>query len=141
MAAPHNWLKAAIEAATNVTAWPVENTAGAKQEGYVPPYVVFTREQTARESLLDEGFSSTPEPGEIPPVARYTVVVYADSYVQAWLIANAITAAIHRFAGAAHGELIHQCLVVDERDGDAGYLEGREQPTYTVEQDVEIVFS
>jgi hypothetical protein len=109
-----------------------------------PPYVIYTREQTVREQLLDDAFSDTPDPDAMPPVARYTVVVYADSYVQAWDIAGAISAAIHRFAGGpdvAHGETIHQCLVVDERDGDAGYLEGREQPTYTVEQDVEIRFS
>lgn len=137
--APHNWLRAAIEAATGCTAWPVGMTGTGD-----PPYVIYTREQTARELSLDDELSATPGPGAMPPVARYTVAIYADSYVQAWSIASAITAAIHLFAGGpedASGETIHQCLVADERDGDAGYLEGREQPTYTVEQDVEIRFS
>ena len=133
---PHNWLKAAIETAAGCTAWPVEMTGGGD-----PPYVIYAREQTTREQLLEDTFDATPETDQIEPVARYTVVVYADSYVQVWQIAGAITAAIHKFAGTAHGETIKHCLVLDERDGDAGYLEGREQPTYTVELAVEIRFS
>lgn len=134
--APHNWLKAAIEAAANVTAWPVGMTGGGD-----PPYVIYARESTAREQLLDDTFDSTPETDTLHPVARFTVVIYADSYTQAWQLARAISGAIHKFAGTAHGETIEHCLVLDERDGDAGYLEGREQPTYTVEQNVEIRFS
>lgn len=133
---PHNWLKAAIEAAASVTAWPVGMTGKGD-----PPYVIYAREQTSREQLLDDTFDATPETDQIEPVARYTVVVYADSYVQAWDLAGAVTAAIHKFAGTAEGETIRHCLVLDERDGDAGYLEGREQPTYTVEITVEIRFS
>jgi hypothetical protein len=136
MNAPHNWLKAAIEQASGITAWPVEETGGSN-----PPYVVYLRESTAREQLLDDTFDATPEADTTPPVARFTISIYADSYALAWEIANAITAAIHKFSGTAHGETIAHCLVLDERDGDAGYLEGREQPTYTVEQSVEIRFS
>lgn len=136
MGSPHNWLKAAIEAAApGVTAWPVEMTGGGD-----PPYITYTREGTVREQLLDDTFDAAPDPDQLPPVARYTVVIYADSYVQAWDIAGQITAAIHRFKGSAHGQTIEHCLVLDERDGDAGFLDGREQPTYTVEQAVEIHF-
>lgn len=135
MGAPHVWLKAAIEAAaTGVTAWPVE--AG----DVAPPYVIYGREGTTREQLLDDTFDAEPEPDEIPPVARFTVVIYADSYVQAWEISGSIAAAIHRFKGSAEGQTIDHCLVHDERDGEAIYLDGREQPTYTVEQSVEIRF-
>jgi hypothetical protein len=130
MGAPHNFLRSAIEAAaTGVTAWPVEMTAGGE-----PPYITYTRESTTREPVLDD------EEDEPPPIARYTVVIYADSYVQAWEIAGQITAGIHRFKGSAYGQTIDHCLVLDERDGEAGYLDGREQPTYTVEQAVEIRF-
>lgn len=136
MNAPHNWLKAAIEAAaTGVTAWPVDETGGSE-----PPYITYTRESTTREQLLDDTFDADPEPDQTPPVVRYTVVIYADSYVLAWEIATYITAAIHKFKGTAHGETIEHCLVLDERDGDAFYLEGREKPTYTVEQAIEIRF-
>lgn len=136
MGAPHNFLRSAIEAAApGVTAWPVEMTGGGE-----PPYVTYTREGTTREQLLDDTFDADPDPDELPPVARYTVVIYADSYVQAWEIAGQITAAIHRFKGSAAGQTIDHCLVLDERDGEAGFLDGREQPTYTVEQAVEIRF-
>lgn len=136
MSAPHNWLKAEIEAAAHgVTAWPVEMTGGGE-----PPYITYTRESTTREQLLDDTLDSEPDPDQMPPVARYTVVIYADSYVQAWEIASEITNAIHRFQGTAHGESIESCIVLDERDGDAGYLEGREQPTYTVELSIDIRF-
>jgi hypothetical protein len=134
--APHNWLKATIEAASGVTAWPVEMTGGGD-----PPYAIYTREATAREQLLDDTFDATPEADTLHPAARFTVVIYADSYTQAWQLARAVSGAIHKFSGSAHGETIDHCLVLDERDGDAGYLEGREQPTYTVEQSVEIRFS
>jgi hypothetical protein len=134
MGAPHNWLKAAIEAAAaGVNAFPVEMTGGGD-----PPYIIYRREQTERAGILADTLDYSPGPNELPPVARFEVVVYADSYVEAWEIAEAISAAIHRFSGSEHGETIHECQVVDERDGDAGYLEGREQPTYTVELAVDI---
>lgn len=136
MNAPHNWLKAAIEAAApGVTAWPVEMTGGGD-----PPYITYTREGTTREQLLDDTFDEEPEQDETSPVAQYKVVIYADSYAQAWVIAGQVSRAIHKFKGSAHGEIIDHCLVLDERDGDAGYLEGREQPTSTVKQAIEIRF-
>jgi hypothetical protein len=136
MGSPHNWVKGAIEAATSgIYAWPVEMTGGGD-----PPYIIYTREQTTREPLLSDALGSIPADDVMPPTARFTVVTYADSYAQAWQIAGQIRAAIHRFSGSAHGETIQQSFVIDERDGDAGYLDGREQPTYTVEQTVEIAY-
>ena len=142
MGAPHNWLKAAIEEATDggsggyaVTAWPVEMTGGGD-----PPYVVYTRTATIRELLLDDTLDDIPTLDSLPPVATFTVTVYADSYVQAWQIADAVVAAVHKFKGSAHGETIEKCLVVDVADGDSGFLEGREQPTFTVELTVEITY-
>lgn len=136
MAAPHNWLRAAIEQAASVTAWPVENTAAPGQAGYIPPYVVFSRENTAIEQSLDDSI----ETDTVDSVAKFTVVVYADSYVQVWQIAGLISVAIHKFSGTAYGEAIGYCLVLDKRDGDTGYVDGSEQPTYTVEIAVEIGF-
>lgn len=137
MGAPHNWLKATIEEAAGsgdgVTAWPVEMTGTGE-----PPYVIYARTGTAREMLLSDTLDAGPYEDECPPFATFAVVVYADSYVQAWEIADAITAAAHRFKGSAHGETIHSCMVIEERDGEAGYLEGREQPTYTVEITLQI---
>ena len=136
MGAPHVWLKSAIEAAASgVTVWPVDMTGGGE-----PPYVIYVREQTARELLLAETFDDGPVPGELSPVARFSVTIYADSYVQAWEIAGNISTALHRFQGSGEGQTIDSCMVMDERDGDAGYLEGREQPTFTVEQTIEVRF-
>jgi hypothetical protein len=66
------------------------------------------------------------------------VAVYADDYVSAWALASLITAAIDRFRGTDHGTMVDHCLVLDERDGQPDYLEGRETPTYTVELSVEV---
>lgn len=144
MGAPHNWLKAMIEEAVGsgsgsggytLTAWPVEMTGGGE-----PPYVVYTRTATTRELMLPDVLEEFPQFDTLPPVATFTVAVYADSYVQAWEIADAITAAVHKFQGSAHGETIQQSLVTDVADGDSGFLEGREQPTFTVELTVEIIY-
>lgn len=130
---PHVWLKEMIEAATDATVWPVGMTG--KDE---PPFVIYVREATDREQVLAETFDTTPETDQVPPVARYTVAIYADDYVEAWTISGQIVAAIHKYAGAAHGTTVVSCLVVDEKDGQPDYLDGRETPTYTVEQSVQI---
>lgn len=130
---PHVWLREKIEAATGSTAWPVGMTGT-----YGPPFVVYAREATSREQVLADTFDDTPTTDAVPPVARFLVAIYADDYVQAWTIAGQITAAIHKFAGTASGTTIDHCLVLDERDSQPDYLEGRETPTYTVELSVEI---
>jgi hypothetical protein len=137
MGAPHVWLKGAIEAAAApVLAWPVEMTGKGD-----PPYAVYVRGGTTRDPVLADELEAQPQPDELPPVARFLVVVYAPSYVQAWEISDAIVGEIHRFKGTAFGETIDSCFVVDERDGEAEYLDGAETPTYTVELDVEIRYS
>jgi hypothetical protein len=133
MGAPHVWLRSAIESASGVTAWPVEMTGSVS-----PPYVVYMRENTTRQLVLADALDDTPSPDQLGPVARFSLVIYCDSYVQAWTIAKSIADAIHRFTGTVDGTTIAYCLVADERDGMSGYLDGREQPTYTVEQTVEI---
>lgn len=133
MPTPHVWLKEAIEDATSETAWPVGMTGTES-----PPFTIYAREATAREQVLADTFDDTPAADQVNPVARFLVAVYADDYVQAWTLAGQITAAIHKFAGTAHGTTIEHCLVLDERDGQPDYLEGRETPTYTVELSVEI---
>jgi hypothetical protein len=133
MGTPHVWLKEAIEAATSETAWPVGMTGTE-----APPFVIYAREATGREQVLADTFSATPAEDQINPVARFLVAVYCDDYVQAWDLAGQITAAIHKFTGTAHGTTIEHCMVLDERDGQPDYLEGRETPTYTVELSVEI---
>lgn len=139
---PHVWLKAAIEEAVEgVTAWPLENTAGQDEPGYNPPYAIYRREGTEREPPLSDGFGATPGPDKFPPMARYTVEVFADSYVSAWDITNAIVAAVHRFKGSAGDETILRSFVVDALDGEVVILEGRKQPTFIVEVVLEIHYA
>jgi hypothetical protein len=134
MPAPHVWLKEAIENATSATAWPV----GVTDPSSTPPFVIYAREATSREQVLADTFDDTPAADQINPVARFLVSVYADDYVAAWDLAGQITAAIHKFAGTVDGTTIEHCLVLDERDGQPDYLDGREVPTFTVELSVEI---
>lgn len=135
MGTPHVWLKESIETATGSTVWPVGMTGTA-----YPPFIIYAREATTREQVLADTFDATPETDQVPPVARFLVAIYADDYVQAWTISGQITEAIHKFAGTAGGTTIEHCLVLDEKDGQPDYLEGRETPTYTVELSVEIRF-
>lgn len=132
---PHVWLREAIEAATTYTVWPVGMTGTES-----PPFLIYAREATTREQVLADTFDDTPATDAVPPVARFLVAIYADDYVQAWEIAGDVTAAIHKYAGTSGGTTIDHCLVLDERDGQPDYLEGRETPTYTVEMSVEIRF-
>lgn len=137
MSAPHVWLKEAIETAVDgLTVWPVECTGRID-----PPYVVYSRQSTTRQQLLADTLDPDPEDDMTPPVAKFTIVIFATGYEHGWEIARAIAAAIHRFSGSASGWTIESCFVTDERDGPAGFLEGSEQPTYTVEQTVEIAWS
>jgi len=141
MSAPHVWLKAAIEAAyAGLTAWPVENTAGIGNAGYDPPYVIYRRESTSQEILLGDAIGSGPALDQFPPLATFSISVFAPSYVTAWAIADAITASIHKFRDLEDDETIEAAYVLDRADGDVTILEGSEQPTYTVELSVEIRF-
>jgi hypothetical protein len=136
MSAPHVWLKESIEAATGLTVWPVGMTG---QGG--PPFVIYAREGTSRELLLQDLLGDDPVLDTLPPVSRFTVGIYADDYVQAWGIAESITAAVHKFSGTSYGVADDSCLVTDEKDGQPEYIDGREVPTYVVEQTIEIRWS
>ncbi len=123
MPIPEKWIKGAIEeAVADCQAWPVAMTGTGD-----PPYVVYFREGTARDFVLSETV-------DIPPTASFRLDIYADSHVQAWEIAEAIGAALNRFKGPVGDLTIDSCLLTDERDGDAVRLDGREDPTYIVEQ-------
>lgn len=130
MPIPEKWIKGAIEdAVANCQAWPVAMTGTGD-----PPYVVYFREGTTRELVLADTLDATPEANQLPPAATFRLDIYADSHVQAWEIAEAIGAALNRFKGTVGDLTIESCLLADERDGDAVRLDGREDPTYIVEQ-------
>lgn len=136
MGTPHVWLKEKIEAVTAKAPWPVGMTGNDS-----PPFVIYAREATSLEQVLADTFDDTPVADEINPIARFMVGVYADDYVEAWTLADQISAAIHKFSGTAGGTTIEYCMVLDKRDGQPEYLEGHETPTFTVEISVEIRWS
>lgn len=133
MPSPQIWLRSAIEAAAEVQAYPIETP-----EGLAPPYVIFERTATAREALLSDTLDNPAGGSELPPVATMTVLVFADDYVQVWDLSDTISAALHGFAGEHEGTVIEAALVTDEKDQSPVYLDGRDTPTYVVEQTVEI---
>lgn len=135
---PEKWLHPAIEAAVDsaVKAWPVAMTGDSD-----PPYVIYAREQTTRELVLADDLSGTPEPGAMPPVSVFRLEILADSYLQCKEIAASITEALHRFTGSGGGVTIDWCLQEDERDSEAVFLEGREVPTYIIEQSYRVSWS
>jgi hypothetical protein len=136
MPSPQIWLRSAIEAAAEVQAYPIDTP-----EGLAPPYVVFERTGTARESLLSDTLDNPAGGSETPPTATMNVMIFADDYVEVWGLSESIAAALHGFAGEHEGTTIEASLVTDEKDQTPVYLDGRDTPTYVVEQTVEIRWS
>lgn len=138
---PHVWLRAAIESAhEGLTAWPVANTSKKGSATYEPPYAVYNRTGTEIERHLGEELGDEPPASQCPPKAEFTIEVYADSYAEAWVIANAISSKLDRFAGEYGDEVIVASFVNDRSDSDVVLLDGREQPTYVLEIQVEVFF-
>lgn len=133
---PQLWLKSAIESASGLDAYPVECTDRTVE----PPYVTYVRDGTESEPILDDDLGSDSGPDQFPALASFTVTVYADSNVEAWEQARDIYLALNRFRDLEASQIIESCYVIDKRDGELTYLEGREQPTWSVELDVEIRF-
>lgn len=119
MASPEAWLRGAIEDA-DVPAYPVTC-----DEGVLPPYCVYSRQGTERERDLGEPAGH--------PVGTFLLEIYADGYAQAKSLADAVRSQIQNFTGEADGCTIDETFLVDEKDGDAVFLEGRDRPTYMIE--------
>lgn len=128
MAFPEQWLKAAIEAASSVQAWPMEAPEGASL-----PYVVYGRTSTTREQIM-----AGPVAVAVRPSAQFQVLVFAPSYSAVKTLADQVRLALHNFNGTAHGVTIRECLIQEEADGPPDYLEGQDKPTYQVDQTYQI---
>lgn len=126
MSYPEGWLKSAIEEA-EVDAYPL-----VVPEGTLPPFVVYSRTSTAREESLDGSAGS--------PVGTFLIEIYADGYVQAKDLADAVRAEINNFSGSASGATIQWTALTEEADGDPVLLDGREKPTYLIQQTLQITW-
>jgi hypothetical protein len=117
---PEAWLRDAIEQATGVTAWPVD-----VPEGQMPPFVVFARSATLRESPMDA-------PG-LSPQATFDVMVYSPRYIDGKELADRIRRQVDKFTGTSQGVTIQEAALVDERDGEVVEFGGEGKPIYSVE--------
>lgn len=133
---PHLWLKAKIEEAAEINAFPIDITGDDE-----PPYAVYVRESTASEKILEDDLEEVPDPDEFPATASFTVTIWAAKYVDAWALARLVYLAIDKFRDLEGDQTIHSVFVTDKRDGEIVYFEGREQPFYSVELSVEIQFT
>ena len=129
MPVPQVWLRQAIESAAGCQAHPI-----GVPEGLAPPYVVYQRTTTARELTVDDPMGDPAGGSQLPAVAGITVEVFRDDYVAAWEMSQAIVEAIHGYAD----DEIWSCVVIDEKDADPVFLDGRDITTYCVELTVEI---
>jgi hypothetical protein len=121
MASPEAWLRGAIEDAANCNAYPV-----GIPEGATPPYVSYSREGTERVRDLEGGAGA--------PVGEFLISVFADSYLDAKAAADLIRAGLVNFNGTEEDCTIDDVRLNDEKDGDPIYMDGRDVPTYVVEQ-------
>ncbi len=120
------WLHETIEDATDVEAFPLRVPAGK-----VPPFVVFSQAglEEQETASLDGGFGDT-----ATITGTFTVEIYADGYLAAKTLARQIRAAIRNFAGSAGDLTIIRSRIDGQQDSDPVFVDGKEEPTYVVEQ-------
>jgi Protein of unknown function (DUF3168) len=127
MASPETYLRAAIEAATSVDAYPLAAPAAA-----APPFVVYRRDSTTRERQLDTVVGT--------PAGAFSVEIYCDSYSGGKDLADQIRESIDNFSGSVDGLTIESVSISEESDAEPTYLDGRDSPTYSVLQSYLIVW-
>ena len=124
MAYPEAWLASTLEAAAGCDAYPVMG-----RENAPTPYVVFYRDSTSDDLTLDQTFGSVGI-----TTATFAIEIHADGYLEAKGIAAAIRAAVRNFTGDVNGLKIIKATADQDRDGVPVVLDGRDTPTYTIDQ-------
>ncbi|CAB4184540.1 Tail completion protein [uncultured Caudovirales phage] len=125
---PESWLFHAIESA-GVPAFPTT-----PPELQAAPFVVFSRDSTDWDLDFADGTTGA-------VVSQFSVEVFTDGYLDGKTLATAVRAAVGNFSGVAYGATIDRVQVVDERDGPPVLLNGRNTPTYVVEQSYQIFWN
>lgn len=118
---PELWLWEAIEDAAGVEAHPM-----GVPEGVEPPFVTFGRTGTSRERFTGGATDTL--------AGAFEVSIYADTYREAKVLAKAVADALHDFNGTVDGLTLMDVALEDEADGSPVYLDGRDRPTYSVDQ-------
>lgn len=129
--APEAWLWGAIETATSYDAYPLSAPDNA-----AAPYVVFARTGTTRTNDLGG-------PADVP-AGQFSVEIYCDGYKAGKDLADLVRGGLNGVSGdftVSEGTVtILGVELIDERDGPPVLLEGRERPTYVIEQDYTITW-
>jgi hypothetical protein len=121
-------LSKALDEAAGCRSYPVYVPKGA-----TTPLVWFRRSATSRERHLDDSAAV--------PVATFDVAVYADTYLEAKALADAIRLRVDNFAGMADGVNIQRCYLISESDGDPEFFRGEDVPTYSIDLVFEVRFT
>lgn len=131
MAVPQTWFCAAIEAAAGCEVYPL-----AVPEGVSLPFVVYRRASTIRNAAAEALDGSLVE-GDSFNYAAFDVQIYADGYLAAWAIADAVRAAMNplfHYEGEAPGD----SRLTEEADGEPVFFDGQDKPTYVVDQTYQV---
>jgi hypothetical protein len=128
MAHPEQWIKSAIEASAGCDAYPM-----IAPEAAPLPFVAYARTSTNREGSL-----AAPLPVAIPPVATFSVEIYAGTYMAAKQLADDVRGGLHNFNGTADGVTILYSSLVEERDGDPVFFDGQDKPVFFVEHTYQV---
>ncbi len=125
MASPEAWIRSRIESATSADAFPMYVA-----EGQSPPFVVYGRSGTLRELALTTI--------DDVAVGTFELVIYSDSYSAAKDIAEDIREELSNFTSPADDDYILSSHLENERDGPPVFLDGRDSPTFVIEQTFQI---
>ena len=109
------WLRMALADASGVTAWPLQ--ASELQE---PPFIVYARQATERERVLDG-----PAPA---PVATFEVMIFAEGFQEVRALAAKVRVGVPNFKGGPAGTTILDIWLEDESDGEPVEFPGDEKP-------------
>lgn len=118
---PETWMASAIAEAAGVTPWPQF-----VPEGAALPYVIYQRASTDREQTLAAGYART--------LGTFDVTVFAETYTAAKDLADSIRQSLANFNDTVEGLTINHVHLTDERDADPVFFDGRDTPTFVIEQ-------
>lgn len=121
MPSPEAWLREQIETGGNCNAYPLRAS-----ESAAPPFAVFGRSATARQQQL-AGVDDA-------PAGTFDLNLYADGYLLAKDLADAVRVQLTNFQPPDAGGIILSVHLDNERDGEPVQMEGRDTPTYVIEQ-------
>lgn len=125
MPRPEPYIKDWIEVGTGVNCYPM-----IVPEGTAAPFIIYSRTSTTRDLTMES------ESGH--PMGLFAVEIYTDSYSEGKDLAAAVMVSLLYFEGAPRSGMIN---IAEESDGQPVFINGRDVPTYVINQSYEIQWS